>query len=75
MQGTDSLISKSPAINYQSLGLIYTAEDLAKNKHQLNMTHMLNAILQMAYNKVYVPLTMLTSATLTKIHNNDNLKY
>jgi len=64
-----------PLIDYQSLGPIYTANDLAKNKHQLNMTDVPNSILQMAYNKVYIPLSMLTTATLTKIHSNDNLKY
>ena len=74
-QVADLVISKTLTINYQSLGLIYTAEDLAKNKHQLNMTNVPNAILQMAYNKVYIPLMMLTTATLTKICSNDTLKY
>ena len=34
-----------------------------------------NAILQMAYNKIYIPLSMLTSSTLSKIRSNNNLKY
>jgi len=34
-----------------------------------------NAILQMAFNKIHIPLSMLTTSTLSKIHSNDNLKY
>jgi len=39
------------------------------------MTDVPIAILQMAYNKVYIPLSMMTTAALTKICSNDNLKY
>ena len=35
----------------------------------------LNTILQMAYSKLFIPLSMLTISTLTKIHANDGLKY
>jgi len=75
VQVADLLTLKSPMVDYQTLGPLYTAKDLSKNKHQLNMTDMLNAILQMAHNKVYIPLLMLMTATLIKIHSNDNLKY
>jgi len=34
-----------------------------------------NAILQMAYNKIHIPLSMLTTLALSKIWSNDNLKY
>jgi len=50
-------------------------EDLAKNNHQLNITDVLNAVLQMTYNKIYVPLLMLTTSPLSNICSNDNLKY
>ena len=72
---SDPVLAKSMVINYQNLGPIYTADDLAKNKHQLNMTDIPNAILQMAYNKIYIPLMMLTTSALSKIHGNNNLKY
>jgi len=42
---------------------------------QLDMTDIPNAILQMAYNKLYIPLTMLTTPALSKIRTNDNLKF
>jgi len=39
------------------------------------MTDMPNAILQMAYNKLYIPLLMLTTPALSSIHRNDYLKF
>jgi len=39
------------------------------------MTDIPNSILQMAYNKLYIPLSMLTTPALSKIHMNDNLKF
>jgi len=39
------------------------------------MTDVPNAILQMAYNKIYIPLSMLTTSALSKIRSNDNLKF
>jgi len=75
VQANDPVLSKSMVVDYQNLSPIDSLEDLTKNKHQLNMTDVPNAILQMAYNKIYVPLSMLTTSALSKIHNNDNLKY
>src|SRR5882724_2747056 len=66
---------KNSPIDYQSLGPIYSPKDIAKNTHQLNMLDIPNAILQMAYNKLYIPLSMLTSAALSKIHTNDNIRF
>ena len=39
------------------------------------MTKILNAILQMAYLKLYIPLSMLTTSALLKIWSKDGLKY
>ena len=61
--------------DYQNLGPIYSAEDLSHNKQQLDMKDDPNAILQMAYNKIHIPLLMLTTSALSKICSNDNLKY
>jgi len=72
---SDPTMAKSTFVDYQNLGPIYTANDLAKNRHQLAMSDVPNAILQMAYNKIYIPLSMMTTSALNKIHSNDNLKY
>jgi len=71
----DSAHNKSAHVDYQNLGPIYGPDDVAKNTQQLDMTDILNAILQMAYNKLYIPLLMLTTAALLKIQMNDNLKF
>jgi len=66
---------KNAQVNYQSLGPIYGPNDVAKNKQLLDMTDIPNAILQMAYNKLYIPLLMLTTSALSRIHTNDSLKF
>src|SRR5882724_7164332 len=68
-------MAKSSFVDYQNLGPIYSANDLAKNKHQLDMSDVPNAVLQMAYNKMYILLSMLTTSALNKICSNNNLKY
>ena len=65
----------SSVVNYHNIGPIYTADELAKNKNQLDMSDVPNAILQIAYKKVLIPLSMMTTSTLSKICSNDNLKY
>ena len=72
---SDPISAKLSVIDYQNIGPIYIANDLTKNKHQLDMSDVPNAILQMAYNKIYIPLSMMTTSALSKIHSNDNLKY
>jgi len=69
------MTAKTMVVNYQNLSPIYSMDDLTKNKHQLDMMDVPNAILQMAYNKIYMPLSMLTTSALSKICSNDNLKY
>jgi len=71
----DQSPAKSAVVDYQSLGPFYSTDDVTKNKHQLDMKDVPNAILQMAYNKIYVLLSMLMTSALSKIHGNDNLKY
>src|SRR5882724_1246897 len=66
---------KLVAINYHSLRPIYRYDEVSKNKQQLDMTRIPNIILQMAYMKLYIPLSMLTTSALSKIRSNDRLKY
>jgi len=62
----DQSPAKSAVVNYQSLSPIYSTDDVTKNKHQLDMTDVPNAILQMAYNKIYILLSMLMTSALSK---------
>ena len=70
-----SSTSKLVVIDYHSLGPIYCYDEVSKNKQQFDMTRIPNAILQMAYMKLYIPLSMLTTSPLSKICSNDGLKY
>jgi len=73
---TASIFSlKVAMINYHSLGPIYGIAEVSKNKQQPNIMKIPNAILQMAYMKLYIPLSMLTTSALSKIRLNDGLKY
>jgi len=56
------------------LGPIYGAEDVANNSLLLDMMDIPNAILQMAYNKLYIPLSMLTTSAFKDL-DDDNLKF
>jgi len=62
-------------IDFHSLGPIYLFDEVSKNRQQLDVTKIPNVILQMAYLKLFIPLSILTSSSLTKIHANDGLKY
>jgi len=50
-------------------------DEVFKNNQQLNVMKIPNAILQMAYLKLFIPLSMLTTSALTNIHANNSLKY
>jgi len=57
------------------LSPIYCIDEVSKKKDKLNVTQIPNAILQMAYLKLDIPLSLLTTTALLKIHVNDGLKY
>ena len=60
-------LAKIMPIDFHTLSPIYCIDEVSKNKHQLNIIQILNAILQMAYFKIYIPLSMLTTSALSKI--------
>jgi len=66
---------KSMPIDFHSLGPIYLFYEVSKNRQQLDVMKIPNAILQMAYLKLFIPLSMLTSSSLPKIQANNGLKY
>src|SRR5882724_6676964 len=71
----ESPSAKLSSNDFLSLGPIYCIEEVSKNKQQFDITKMPNAILQMAYLKLYILLSMLTTSALSKIQSNDSLKY
>jgi len=67
--------SKSLPTDFHTLGPIYLFDEVSKNKQQLDITKILNVILQMAYLKLFIPLSMLMTLSLAKICANNSLKY
>ncbi|KAF8503143.1 hypothetical protein JB92DRAFT_3123482 [Gautieria morchelliformis] len=71
-----SIINTAPrVVDFQLLGPIFKMEEVAKNPHLLNPQGIPNPILHMAHGKVYIPLSMLISASINWIRNNDSLKF
>ena len=60
--------------DFDELGHIFKAE-MTKPEYELNARTLPKQILQMAYLKLFIPLMLLTTATLDKIQFNDGLKY
>ena len=60
--------------NFSNLGHIFETNDL-KPEYLLNACSILKPILQMAYLKLYIPLSMFTTTALDKIQFNDGLKF
>ncbi|KAF8574356.1 hypothetical protein K439DRAFT_1624388 [Ramaria rubella] len=71
-----SLISNSnqSPIDYHTLPPIFSDSALRKEL-KLHVTSIPASILQMAFNKLYIPLSMLTTSALNRIRNNENLKF
>src|SRR5882724_1921770 len=54
---------------------IYKFNEIASNLYLLDSLRILNALLQMAFNKLFIPLSMLTAASMNHIRYNQNFKY
>jgi hypothetical protein len=61
-------------IDYRNLPPLYTYEELKDKKLQLYITTIPDAILHMAFNRVYIPLSLLTPCAMDRIRCNQNLR-
>src|SRR6266481_4733340 len=66
--------SLGTADNFSNLGHIFKLSSV-KPEYKMNTHPIPNAILQMAYSKLFIPLSVLTSMALDKIQFNDGLKF
>ena len=60
--------------DFSNLGHIFKA-DAVKPEYELNARLIPNPILQMAYLKLFIPLSLLTTVALDRIEFNDGLKF
>ncbi|KAF8585568.1 hypothetical protein K439DRAFT_1560998 [Ramaria rubella] len=61
--------------NFQTLPPSISFEESTSNELELDVMSIPSTILQMAHLRLFIPLSMLTTAILNKICNNDNLKF
>jgi len=54
---------------------IYKFDKIVSNPYHLDSLGIPNALLQMAFNKIFIPLLMLTAALMNRIRYNRSLKY
>jgi len=64
-----------PAMNWSALGPTFFDADAKKKGHKLTLTGIPDALHMMMHLKLFIPLSMLTTASLSRIHFNDNLKF
>jgi len=66
---------KDPIVNYSTLGLIYRFNEVSQNEHILNPTRIPLPVLHMAHSQTYIPFSLLTTSSLNRIHNNNNIHF
>jgi len=61
--------------NFSAHPPIYKFDEIVSNPYHLDSLGIPNALLQMAFNKIFIPLSMLTAASMDRIRYNQSLKY
>ncbi|KAF8494286.1 hypothetical protein JB92DRAFT_3126980 [Gautieria morchelliformis] len=61
--------------DFDTLPPLHTIHAAVGNKLQMDVVKMPAAIMQMAFNSIYILLSMLTTAALDRTRSNDNLRY
>jgi len=64
-----------PAMNWGALGPAFLDANAKKNKHKLTPMGIPDTLHMMIHLKLFIPLSMLTTASLSHIHFNNNLKF
>ena len=72
---TTMLHAKSKPVDFKSLLPLHTIQSTANNEPQMDVVNIPSIIMQMAYNQVYISLSLLTTLALYCIHSNINLHY
>ncbi|KAF8527137.1 hypothetical protein BU17DRAFT_81935 [Hysterangium stoloniferum] len=72
---SSSTSSKYRTVDYSKALPIYDFDEIRHNKLELDPASIPNQILHMAFKKVYIPLSMLTTRSLQRVRGNVGLKY
>ena len=74
VSSTSPLLTK-PAIDWESLGLVFLDDEALLNVAELNLTGFPDALLMMMHLKLFILLSMLTTAAIARIRFNEDLKF
>jgi len=72
---THLVSSGKPTMDWNTVGPTFLDANAHKNEHKLNPTGIPDALRMMMHLKLFIPLSMLTTASLSQICYNDNLKF
>ena len=72
---TSMLHAKSKPVDFKSLPPLHTIQLATNNELQMDVINIPSVIMQMAYNQVYISLSLLTTSALDHIRSNINLRY
>jgi len=61
--------------DFTNTGPIFTFDMVKDSDYKIDLNDIPATILQMAYNKLFIPLSLLTTSSLQHIQFNDNLKF
>ena len=80
VQGDMNVPSTSPllmklAIDWESLGPVFLDDEALSNAAELNPSGFPDALLMMMHLKLFIPLSMLTTAAIARIRFNEDLKF
>ena len=74
VSSTSPLLTK-PAIDWESLGPVFLDDEALSNAAELNPTGFPDALLMMMHLRLFIPLSMLTTAAIARIRFNEDLKF
>ena len=65
----------APIVNQQNLMLVFTNKTALKNSLDMETDVLPDVVVHMMQNRVFIPLSLLTTATLDRIQLNQNVKF
>ena len=71
----DSLALMKASVNWDTLGPAFLDVEAQKNNHELNPLGIPDTLHMIIHLKLFIPLSMLTTLSISHIWYNDNLKF
>ena len=72
---SSSPLLMKPAIDWESLGPVFLDDKALSNTAELHLSGFPDALLMMMHLRLFIPLSMLTTAAIARIRFNEDLKF